>query len=63
MDCAHGLRAGFVTDANLMGQSDRSIARPTLHRSLALLGPYIRIQDAWTNNAAVRTPHIIRART
>jgi site-specific recombinase XerD len=50
---AHGLRAGFVTYANLMGQTDRSIARQTRHRSLASLGPYIRIQDAWTNNAAV----------
>ena len=50
---AHGLRAGFVTYANLMGQSDRAIARQTRHRSLASLGPYVRIQDAWTNNAAV----------
>lgn len=50
---AHGLRAGFVTYANLLGQSDRAIARQTRHRSLASLGPYVRIQDAWTNNAAV----------
>ena len=50
---AHGLRAGFVTYCNLLGQSDRSIARQTRHRSLASLGPYVRIQDAWTNNAAV----------
>jgi integrase len=50
---AHGLRAGFVTYANLMGQPDRAIARQTRHRSLASLGPYVRIQDAWTNNAAV----------
>ena len=49
----HGLRAGFVTYANLMGQSDRAIARQTRHRSLASLGPYVRIQDARTNNAAV----------
>ena len=49
----HGLRAGFVTYANLMGQSDRAIARQTRHRSLASLGPYVRIQDTWTNNAAV----------
>ena len=51
---AHGLRAGFVTYANLMGQSDRAIARQTRHRSLASLGPYVRITDAWTNNAAVQ---------
>ena len=50
---AHGLRTGFVTYANLMGQSDRSIARQTRHRSLASLDPYVRIHDAWTNNAAV----------
>ena len=50
---AHGLRAGSATYANLMGQSDRAIARQTRHRSLASLGPYVRNQDAWTNNAAV----------
>ncbi len=44
---AHRLRAGFVTYANLMGQSDRSIARQT-HRSLASPGPYVHISDAWT---------------
>jgi integrase len=59
---AHGLRAGFVTYANLMGQSDRAIARQTRHRSLASLGPYVRIADVWTNNPAVcaetRTTHI-----
>jgi hypothetical protein len=31
----------------------RAIAGQTRHRSLASLGPYVRIQDAWTNNAAV----------
>lgn len=50
---AHGLRAGFVTYANLLGQPDRSIARQTRHKSLASLGQYVRISDAWTNNAAV----------
>jgi site-specific recombinase XerD len=50
---AHGLRAGFVTYANLMGQTDRAIARQTRHRSLASLNQYVRISDAWTNNAAV----------
>jgi integrase len=50
---AHGLRAGFVTYANLLGQSDRSIARQTRHQSLSSLGQYVRITDAWTNNAAI----------
>lgn len=50
---AHGLRAGFVTYANLMGQPDRSIARQTRHRSVASIAPYVRIQDAWQGNAAV----------
>jgi integrase len=51
---AHGLRAGFVTYANLMGQTDRSIARQTRHRSMASLGQYVRISDAWTSNAAAQ---------
>ena len=50
---AHGLRAGFVTYANLMGQPDRSIARQTRHRSVASIATYVRIQDAWQANAAV----------
>jgi integrase len=49
----HSLRAGFVTYASLTGQSDRAIAHQTRHRSLASIGTYVRIQDAWTNNAAV----------
>ena len=49
---AHSLRAGFVTWCNLIGQPDRTIARQTRHRSLQSLEPYVRIHDAWTNNAA-----------
>ena len=49
---AHSLRAGFVTYAHLRGASDRAIAHQTRHRSLATLGGYIRIQQAWTDNAA-----------
>jgi integrase len=49
----HSLRAGFVTYASVTGQSDRAIAHQTRHRSLASIGTYVRIQDAWTNNAAV----------
>lgn len=50
---AHSLRAGFVTWAHLRGASDRAIAHQTRHRSLATLGQYVRVQQAWTDNAAV----------
>ena len=34
------------------GAADRAIAHQTRHRSLATLGAYVRIQQAWTDNAA-----------
>ena len=49
---AHSLRAGFVTYAHLRGASDRAIAHQTRHRSLATLGQYVRIHEAWQDNAA-----------
>ncbi|MEO3939423.1 site-specific integrase (plasmid) [Dermatophilaceae bacterium Soc4.6] len=49
---AHSLRAGFVTYAHLRGSSDRAIAHQTRHRSLATIGGYVRIHNAWTDNAA-----------
>lgn len=49
---AHSLRAGFITYAHLRGASDRAIAHQSRHRSLATLGGYIRINNAWTDNAA-----------
>lgn len=49
---AHSLRAGFVTYAHLRGASDRAIAHQTRHRSLATLGTYVRVQQAWIDNAA-----------
>jgi len=49
---AHSLRAGFVTYAQLRGASDRAIAHQTRHGSLATLGAYVRVQQAWTDNAA-----------
>lgn len=49
---AHSLRAGFVTYAHLRGASDRAIAHQTRHRSLATIGTYVRIDLAWTDNAA-----------
>jgi hypothetical protein len=49
---AHSLRAGFVIYAHLRGASDRAIAHQTRHRSLATLGGYVRIHQAWTDDAA-----------
>jgi integrase len=49
---AHSLRAGFVTYAHLRCASDRAIAHQTRHRSLATLGQYVRIHEAWEDNAA-----------
>jgi integrase len=49
---AHSLRGGFVTYAHLRGASDRAIAHQTRHRSLATLGQYVRVQEAWQDNAA-----------
>lgn len=49
---AHSLRAGFVTYAHLRGATDRAIFHQTRHRSLATIGTYIRVQQAWTDNAA-----------
>ncbi|MDQ1492293.1 MAG: hypothetical protein QOD57_3206 [Actinomycetota bacterium] len=51
---AHSLRAGFVTYAHLRGASDRAIAHQTRHRSLATLGMYVRIHEAWEDNAATQ---------
>ncbi|MGH3826069.1 MAG: site-specific integrase [Pseudonocardiaceae bacterium] len=51
---AHSLRAGFVTYAHLRGASDRAIAHQTRHRSLATVGTYVRIHEAWVDNAATQ---------
>jgi integrase len=50
---AHSLRAGFVTYAHLRGASDHAIAHQTRHRSLATIGTYVRIDNAWKDNAAL----------
>jgi hypothetical protein len=50
----HSLRAGFVTYAHLRGASDRAIAHQTRHRSMATLGQYVRIHEAWQDNAATQ---------
>ena len=49
---AHFLHAGFVTYAHRRGASDRAIAYQTRHRSLATVGTYVRIHEAWADNAA-----------
>jgi integrase len=51
---AHSLRAGFVTYAHLRGASDCAIAHQTRHRSLATIGTYVRIEEAWTDNTATQ---------
>ena len=51
---AHSLRAGFVTYAHLQGATPQSIARQTRHASMAVLASYVRVQEAWTDNAATR---------
>lgn len=51
---AHSLRAGFVTYSHLRGASDRAIAHQTRHRSLASIGTYVRIHEAWQDNAATQ---------
>ncbi|MBN9756018.1 Integrase [Pseudonocardia sp. Ae406_Ps2] len=49
---AHSLRAGHVTYAHQRGASDRAIAHQTRHRSLATVGTYIRVDNAWEDNSA-----------
>lgn len=51
---AHSLRAGFVTYAHLRGASDRAIAHQSRHRSLATIGAYVRVHEAWEDNAATQ---------
>jgi integrase len=51
---AHSLRAGFVTYAHLRGASDRAIAHQTRHRSMVALGQYVRLHEAWQDNAATQ---------
>jgi site-specific recombinase XerD len=51
---AHSLRAGFVTYAHLQGASMAAIARQTRHSSMRVLASYVRVQEAWTDNAATR---------
>lgn len=41
-----------VTYAHQRGASDRAIAHQTRHRSLATVGTYIRIDNAWEDNSA-----------
>lgn len=50
---AHGLRAGFITEAAVKGNSLHSIANQTGHKNLSTLRGYVREVDAWENNAAL----------
>ncbi|MGH3834245.1 MAG: hypothetical protein ACRDSF_00865 [Pseudonocardiaceae bacterium] len=43
-----------VTYAHLRGASDRAIAHQTRHRCLATVGTYVRIEEAWADNAATQ---------
>lgn len=43
-----------MTFAHLRGASDRAIAHQTRHRSLATVGTYVRIHEAWDDNAATQ---------
>jgi hypothetical protein len=47
-------KAGFVTYAHLRGASDRAIVHQSRHRSLATIGAYVRIHEAWEDNAATQ---------
>lgn len=49
---AHSLRAGFVTWADLADVPVRAIMHQTRHRSAASVAGYVRINDAWRQNAA-----------
>jgi integrase len=48
----HSLRAGLVTQAAIMGASERSIQNQTGHRSLKMLRTYIRDGNLFRENAA-----------
>ena len=43
---------GNESKQDLRGATDRAIAHQSRHRSLATLGGYVRIHNAWTDNAA-----------
>jgi hypothetical protein len=43
-----------TANAHLRGASDRAIAHQTRHRSLATLGQYVRVAQAWDDNAATQ---------
>lgn len=49
----HSLRAGFATTAAANNQPERKIANQTGHKSMEVLGRYIRTGTIWTDNAAM----------
>lgn len=50
----HSLRAGFATYSVQRGATAQQVAHQTRHKSLASVGIYTRIEDAWEDNAATR---------
>jgi len=50
----HSLRAGFATYAVQRGATAQQVAHQTRHKSLASVGLYTRIENAWEDNAATR---------
>jgi hypothetical protein len=51
---AHVGAPGFVTHAHLRGACDRTIAHRPRHRLPVTLSIYVRIHEAWEDNAATR---------
>ena len=48
----HSLRAGFVTSAARAGQPEHRIMRQTGHKSTEMVLRYIRVANAFSENAA-----------
>lgn len=48
----HSLRAGLATTAALAGKSDRAIMKQGRWRSRTMMDRYVRMADAWRDNAA-----------
>ncbi len=53
---AHSLRAGFATQARMMGWSDEAIMKRTRHRSRAMIGVYVRLADEFLNQEEREKP-------
>ncbi|WP_444677789.1 hypothetical protein [Halomonas sp. E19] len=47
----HSFRAGFITEAHLRGKNDLQIKRISAHRDQRTFRSYIRLADAFEDNA------------